>query len=91
MGEVFGKVRVGHHGVLGVAEHVGLPVGRDRAELDCQRILLLGVVLQSVIIAARSVKELPVTMSSKFRRSPGLKGQFSSDIALQNDNTYYGL
>ena len=64
MRQVFGKVGVGHHGVLGVAEHVGLPVGRDRAELDRQRILLLGVVLQRVIIASRPVEELSVTQFS---------------------------
>ena len=61
MRQVFGEVRVGHHGVLGVAENVSLPVGRDRAELDRQRVLLLGVVLQCVIIASRPVEELSVT------------------------------
>ena len=59
MRQVFGEVRVGHHGVLGVAEHVGLPVGRYRAELDRQRVLLLGVVLEGVVVAARPVEELP--------------------------------
>ena len=62
MRQVLRQVGVRYHGVLCVAEHVGLPVWCDRPQLDGQRIFLLCIVLQSVIVASRSVKELPVLM-----------------------------
>ena len=58
VGEMFGEFGIDDHVVFVVGEHVGA-VGRDRPQFDGQRIFGLVVIFDGVIVAARTVEELP--------------------------------